>query len=145
MTYAVDADLVKVRPNILSLGVADWEVQREEAYSIINRIIIRRWYREAAKIMGYDPNLTSFEPEQVANDCLKRLEVYKTLELAYLYLLKGGGEEDGFERQMEIFRRRYNDELNLLFDSGIDYDWSGDDTLDDDEKFIRAPRRLMRA
>ena len=144
-TYCADSDLVAIRPNILSLGVSDWETVREEAYSFINRSIIARWYREAAKIMGYDPNVTAFNPEQVKNNCLLRLEAYKTLELAYLHLMKGGAEEDGFERQMEIFRVRYNDEFMLLLDIGIDYDWSGNDIVDDDEKYIRAPRRLKRA
>lgn len=144
-TYCTDADMVKIRPNILSLGVSDWEDVRGEAYSMINRIITVRWYREAAKIMGYDPNTTAFNPEQVKNNCLLRLETYKALELAYLHLMKGSQEEDGFERQMEIFRKRYNDELKLIFDIGVDYDWSGNDIVDDDEKYIRAPRRLKRA
>lgn len=144
-TYCADADMAAIRPDILSLGVSDWDAEREEAYAQINRIITLRWYREAAKTMGYDPNVTAFNPEQIANSCLKRLETYKALELAYLKLMKGGPEEDGFERQMEIFRKRYNDELKLLFDLGIDYDWSGNDIVDDDEKYIRAPRRLKRA
>lgn len=144
-TYSEDADLLKVRPNIMGLGVTDWQTQREEAYSIINRTITVRWWKTAAVEMGYDPNVTSFNPEQVVDGTLTRLEVYKTLELAYLHMMKGGPDEDGFERQMEIFRRRYNDELLLLLDVGIDYDFSGDGAQDDDEKYIRAPRRLHRA
>jgi hypothetical protein len=144
-TYCSDADLVKIRPNILQLGVVDWEAQREEAYAIINRVITARWYRPAAPSMGIDPNVTAFNPEYLTDGLFLRLEVYKTLELAYLHLMKGGQDEDGFERQMKIFRNRYNEELALILDIGIDYDWSGSGDLDDDEKYIRAPRRLKRS
>lgn len=144
-TYCTDADMEKIRPNILQLGVTDWSNERDEAYSLINRIITARWYNKAAEIMGVDPRATAFTPANVESGTFQRLETYKALELAYLKLMKGGAEEDGFERQMEMFRKRFNDELLLILDIGINYDWDNNELVDDDEKFIRSPRRLMRA
>lgn len=144
-TYCTDPDLQKVRPNIVDLGVNSWATQREEAFDIINRVIKVRWWMSASRIMGIDPATTDFNPAQVKAGSLTRLEVYKTLELAYLHLMKGGKEEDGFERQMEIFRTRYNDELLLVLDMGVEYDFDADGTIADTEKFVRAPRRLMRS
>jgi hypothetical protein len=143
-TYCKDADLKKYRPNIMDLGVESWADQREEAYETINRVINKRWYMRVAPEMGYDPTLHQFAPDSVANDNLKRLECFKTLELAYMFLKKDGPEADGFERNESSFRRRYNEELEMLLAVGIDYDWSGDDTVGDDEVYLRAPRRLIR-
>ena len=144
MTYCVDSDLTKYRSNILDLGVSSWEDQRAEAYDMINRVIRTRWYRVVAPEMGYDPNVTLFDPTLIKEDTLTRLEVFKTLELAYMLLMKDSPEADGFERNMKTFRNRYNEELELVLASGIDYDWSGSGTFDDDELYLKAPRRLSR-
>lgn len=145
MTYCTDKDLVKYRPNILDLGVESWATQREEAHSIINRLVNKRWYMTAAPIMGYDPTLHVFNPEQVEEGALTRLEAFKTLELAYMYLKKDASEEDAFERLEKSFRMRFNEELEMILAIGINYDFADDDTIDDDEMYIRAPRRLMRS
>ena len=144
MTYCTDSDLVKYRPNIMDLGMDSWESQREEAYELINRIIQARWYRKVAPEMGYDPNVTLFDPTQIRTGTLTRLESFKTLELAYMILMKDLKEADGFERNMKTFRDRYNEELELILAVGIDYDWSDSDSFDDDELYLRAPRRLVR-
>jgi len=144
MTYCTDSDLVKYRPNILNLGVNDWSTQREEAYSVINRVISTRWYRKVAPEMGYDPNTTLFDPTQIREGTLTRLEAFKALELVYMYEMKDSPEADGFERNMKTFRDRYNEELELVLSTGIDYDWSDSGSFDDDEVYLRAPRRLVR-
>jgi hypothetical protein len=108
-------------------------------------VINARWYRKAAVEMGYDPKFTAFDPDLVMNDQLTRLASFKSLELAYMYLKKDGGEEDGFERAESSFRKRYNEELNIILAVGIDYDWDGDDVLNDDEYTVRVNRRLVRS
>lgn len=143
-TYCEDADLLTYRSNILSLGVADWEIQRAEAFSTINRMLIARWYNQAAKTQGVDPTLTFFEPAKIEEGFLKRLECFKTLEFAYMILMKDAPDEDGFERNMKLFARQYGAEFDSVIGMGVSYDWSGDGTLDSEETKIRAPRRLMR-
>lgn len=144
MTYCTDSDLVKYRPNIMDLGVDSWQQQREESYALINRVIQARWYRAVAPEMGYDPNVTLFDPTQIRTGTLTRLECFKTLELAYMSLMIDSPEESGFERNMKTFRNRYNEELELVLAVGIDYDWSDSGTYDDDELYLKAPRRLSR-
>jgi len=145
--YCTDADLVEVRPKILSFGVADWETKRKEAFAIINRVIDARWYREIIKQQkfGIDPNQTPFNPDYVQADQLKRLAVYKSLELAYMHLMKEGPDQDGFERGMKNFRQLYNEELDIVMAVGISYDWDASGSLTYDERYIKAPRRLKRA
>ncbi len=143
-TYATDQDLLKYRADILSLNVDSWETQREEAFSIINRTITARWYAKAAPVMGVDPLITAFDPTLIQNDELKRLECFKTLELAYALLTKGCKEEDGFERLRKLYKREYGDELDSVLGMGLTYDWNDDDEIDVEEVRIQAPRRLSR-
>ena len=143
-TYCEDDDLLKYRPNIMNLGVNDWSDQREEAYRLINRVISARWYRTAAPEMGFDPRVTVFAPSKVRADTFKALEAFKTLELAFIVLKKEGPEQDGFERFEESFRKKYNEELELILAAGIDYDWDADSAFSETELYLRTPRRLTR-
>lgn len=145
MTYCTDVDLLNYRPNILSLGVSSWETQRNDAFDYINRIIIARWYNQAAVKMGYDPNLHYFDPTLVKDDCLKRLECYKTLQFAYVLLMNESPEKGGFERNIKTFGEFFGDELDSVLANGVSYDWSGDGSITSDEALISAPRRLHRS
>lgn len=144
MTYCVDDDLLKYRSNIMTLGVDDWSEQRNEAYRLINRVISARWYRTAAPEMGVDPRAIVFDPTKVREGTFEALEAFKTLELAFIILKKEGPEADGFERFEESFRKKYNEELELILAAGIDYDWNADDSISDTELYLRTPRRLTR-
>ncbi len=146
MTYCTDQDLLKYRSNILSLGETDWAEQRQDAYTEINKVLNVRWYRKVALQLGLDPTLTEFDPDLVKNDSLKKLECFKTLESAYMLLMKDSPEPDGFERNMNLFSKQYGDELNLIVTTiGVDYDWNDDDEISIDETVITAPRRLFRS
>lgn len=145
MTYCTDDDLTEFRPNILQLGVSSWKTQREKAYALINRVITARWYNQTAIEMGYDPTVTTFDPTRVGTDELKDLECYKTLEFAYLILMKDAPEPDGFERNMILFADKFGKELELILGTGLTYDWSGDGETDSDEIRLTSPRRLSRA
>lgn len=145
MTYCIDLDLLTYRPNILSLGVADWQTQRENAYSIINRTLESKWYRQAAVEIGVDYLEVAFDPTLIESGTLTRLECFKTLELIYMYLKKDSQQSDGFERLEEQFRKRYNEELDLILSIGITYDWDKSGSITSDEKYISSPRRLHRA
>lgn len=144
MAYSSDADLIAIRPNITSLGVSDWSSKHDEAKIIIDRVIIRRWYKEAAAEYSLDWRDTEFDSTLVEEDTFKNLSCYKTLELIYLYLMKDSAKEDGFERERKIFRDMYNDELKEILATGIGYDWDNSGAIADTEKYHRIPRRLTR-
>ena len=152
MTYCTDADMASYRPNIMDLGKEDWEDQREEAFSMINRVIEARWYRKVAQEMGIsfsnilvDTSHIPFDPDKVKTGFLTRLEAFKALELAYMFLKKDSPQSDGFERNEKTFRDRYNEELELILSIGVEYDWDDSGEVEQDERYIRQPRRLVRS
>ena len=144
-TYSTDNDLLIYRSNILSLGVSEWLDQHALAFADINRLMVARWYNRAAIDQGVDPYATLFDPTKVQDGELKALECFKTLEYAYMQLMKDSPEADGYERNMSLFARQFGNEFDTLMSTGVTYDWDDSGTVDDDEIKVRAPRRLYRA
>lgn len=146
MSYSTDEDLTKIRPKILDYGVVAWDNQRAEAETAINRILDHQWYRPEARHFGVDWQKYPFDSELMLNadTQLKTLSCYKTLELAYLYLMKDAPEPDAFERQYGIFKKMFADELRAALASGIDYDWDETGELASTEKARPVQRRLKR-
>ena len=143
--YSVDADLVKIRPNILGFGIESWKDQHIEATSYINRILESRWYKEVASNNNVDWRVTAFDSDKVDASQVKQVACYKTLELVYLYLMKDSPDADGFEREMKIFQKLYATEIDLVLSLGVNYDWDDDDTIQQDERLQPRFRRLVRA
>jgi hypothetical protein len=144
--YCADADLVKIRPNILLLGVGAWTDQIAEATSIINRAITSRWYKMACSNAGVDHREVPFDADLLlsAETQLTRLGCYKTLELAFLFLMKDSPEPDAFERESKLFANLYKTELAEVLAAGLDYDWDETGDLAYTEKAIPVMRRLKR-
>lgn len=146
MAYCAEADLVKVRPNIMLLGVATWADQIAESDAIIDRTIEARWYRAASKAYSLDYRETPFDSALLLTSAteLTRLGTYKTLELAYIYLQKEAEDADPFERQAGNFRKMYTNELSEVLAAGLSYDWNQGGDLDYTEKSLPVTRRLVR-
>lgn len=144
MAYCTDADMAAKRPNILSLGVTNWDAVRADAETYINKILLVRWYRPAAIANGLDPDTSPFDGTKVDADQMKIPAVYKSLELAYMNLMKDKPEADGFERNMNLFAEEFEKALDLELSLGIKYDWDNDGETSD-EYYVRSPRRLYRS
>lgn len=145
MTYCEDDDLLTYRSNILDFGVADWKTQREEAFDVINRMLVARWYNQVAITQGVDPTLVLFDPTKVKEGELKRLECFKTLEFAYMILMKDSPEADGYERNMTLFANQFGNEFDTILGMGLSYDWDDSGDISETELNQMAPRRLTRA
>lgn len=146
LLYHSDDDLIEVRPNVFGYGVTDFENQMEESESIINRVLDAKWYRLNAKNAGVDPQADPFDSSKVLTTTqIRRLAVYKSLQLIYLYLMKESRDPDVFERQSNTFKKMYTDELAEVLTAGIDYDWDESGQIDESERSVPRVRRLLKA
>jgi len=146
-SYCNEDDMEKIRPKIMELGVDGWDDQIAEADAVIDRVLETRWYRKAAEDMGLDFRETPFNRDQLLEQVTQctRLGCYKTLELAYLYLMKDAAEADAFERQAKTFRELYTKELSEVLATGLTYDWDADGEITDTtEVLVPVTRRLAR-
>lgn len=141
-----DDDLTEIRPDIFSYGYTDFENQMQESEDIISRTIESKWYRTRAEEVGVDWRSTEFDRTLLleASTQLRRVASYKSLELIYLFLMKEAPEPDAFERQMNTFKKLYNEEIQEVLDSGLDYDWDESGGIDPGENKLPRIRRLHR-
>jgi hypothetical protein len=143
--YCTDDDLVELRPDILNLGVSGWDEQIEEAGKVIDRALQAKWYKAQADEYGLDWREEPFDRDKLLNaaEQLTRLGTYKSLELAYLHLMKNQ-VEDAFRTQMLLFQKLYARELEEVLLAGLDYDWDASGALASSETLAPRIRRLER-
>jgi hypothetical protein len=143
--YSDDQDLIAVQQDIMSYGRDSWYELHTEAKDIIDRTVESLWYKKAAADEGKDWTETQFDADQLSAPQLKRVSVYKTLELAFLWLSNPRNPEtDGYMQRSEHFGHRYEAEIRDLFALGISYDWDADDSVEVDERLRPQFRRLKR-
>lgn len=145
-SYCTEDDLQKIRPKIMELGVDGWDDQIAEADAVIDRVLETRWYRQAAAEYGIDYRETEFNRTLLLDATAQctRLGCYKTLQLAYLHLMKDAPDPDAFERQANTFKKLYGEELSEVLATGLSYDWDASGGLAYTEKKMPVKRRLAR-
>lgn len=137
MAYSTDADLLKVRSTIMSLGVDDWSDFHDLAATKIDEDLEVKWYRQASAGAGYDWRYTPFDALLLLNSATQLLDLscYKTLFLIYRYLAQDTtAEQDAYGQQREYWRLQYEIELKRVIERGIDYDWNSSTIIDTWEK-----------
>lgn len=143
--YTTDSDLTDVRPNILTLkGSNDWTHLHTEAKRQIDQILETRWYLHQADEYGVDYEDTPYDADLVDTTQIRRLAIYKVLQLAYEYLMKDVPNDDVYYRAMKHFGERFDDELQQILTVGVKYDWDSSGTVDEDEKNLPSYRTLRR-
>lgn len=144
--YCAEQDLVDERPNILQYGVSSWDDKIDLATQMIDEDLDSRWYRGAASNFGIDWREYPFDNDLLySSPRIKRLAVYKSLELIYRYLMKDAPpEQDAFEHQSKLYGKLYETELKTLISAGVDYDWDASGGLTSDETKQQGMRRLTR-
>jgi len=137
MAYSTDADLLKVRSTIMSLGVDDWSDFHDTAKTKIDEDLEVKWYRQAAASAGYDWRYTPFDVTLLLNSATQLLDLscYKTLFLIYRYLAQDTTmEQDAYGQQRNYWEAMYDQEFKRVIEKGLDYDWDESAAIDTWEK-----------
>ena len=143
MAYCNDADLQKLRPDILDLGTPTWTDQIKIADAEIDRFLDTNWYRGVAQEHGlnWKEDDYAFDSNNLLNpDQVKIASVYLSLSLAYGALAKNS-TDDGFSPQRDDYRKLFNTEIEAVVIYGMDYDWPN---IGEEVATRRGPRRLVR-
>lgn len=144
--FCTEEDLVAERANIMNFGVSSWDDKIVAAAAIVTRDLDLYWYRGATdnhridwREFPFDIDLLWSSPE------VKRLAVYKSLELIYRFLRKDSPpDQDAFEPQMKLYGKLYSDELKSVCAFGLDYDWDASGAISEEERTQPTMRRLTR-
>jgi len=137
MAFSTDADLTDIIPDILTLGITQFTDEHPKAQSDIEREIRNRWWEKRGISGELNPNyLTDLQWTRTA--------VYLVLWKYALPQLTNWVDGDRFQNMIDFYKSRYAEELEAVFQDGVEYDDDNNGTIDEDEKTPINHGRLVR-
>lgn len=137
MAFSTDSDLTDLIPDILSLGINSFSDEHARAEEDIKREVRRKWWPK-----------TGFKGEM---DDTKLVDAQWTRANSYLVLWKyalpqltNWVDGDRFQNMIDFYKARHAEEMDAVFQDGVEYDYNDDGTITDKEKDILAGGRLNR-
>jgi hypothetical protein len=135
--FSTDADLVEILPDIFSLGIGSFAAEHAKAQADIERKIRAEWWPKRG--LSGELNTTYLTESQWA-----RSNAYLVLWKYALPQLTNWVEGDRFQGMIAFYKSRYTEEIEAVFQDGIEYDDDGSSTIDNDEKTPIHDGRLCR-
>lgn len=145
--YATDTDLQEYEPDILNLGIPEFQDLHEKSYDDINRLIEIEWWPRAS-YRQYDITRGTYANinfDLLVDSQWKRAAVYHVLS-HYIYprLSTFSPEGDIYREKMEYYRAKFKEEFDLCLKQGVQYDYNADSTIEESEKVPVHFNRLVR-
>ena len=137
MAFSTDDDLEAIVPYIFDLGIPAFTAEHARAQADIEREIRNRWWHRKG-IQG----------EMVASYLTEaqwtRASAYLVLWKYALPQLTNWVDDDRFLQMIDFYKARYGEELDAVFQDGVEYDADNDGAVTDKEKEPVALNRLDR-
>lgn len=123
-----------------------FSADHDEAKDDIDKMIEVKWFRPRVRErFGKDIEFLTgnldFNPALMLNAStqLKKASVYRVLgNYVFPKLSKSTRSGDAWEKRGEEFGKRFEEEIERVLSTGIDYDWDSSGQVDDDENKIPA-------
>ena len=126
-TFATDTDLLEYEPDIQKYGIAEFDSDHEKTYDDLIRLLNIRWFPKAqhgqVDISVIGTSNQRLSPSMLTASQFKRAAVYHVLAY-YIYpkLSKFEEEIDVFERKMNYYKQKFEEEFDLILRLGVEYD-----------------------
>jgi len=137
MAFSTDADLTDIVPDILTLGITSFADEHPKAQADIEREIRNRWW-EKRGISG------ELNPDYLTDSQWTRTAVYLVLWKYALPQLTNWVDGDRFQSMIDFYKARYAEEIEAVFQDGVEYDDDNSGTIEGDEKTPINHGRLIR-
>jgi hypothetical protein len=137
MAFSNDADLVELIPDILDFGITSFASEHATAQADIERKIRAEWWDKR----GYSGEL---KPQYLTDAQWKLSASYLVLWKYALPQLTNWVDNDRFMQMITFYKSRYGEEVEAVFQDGVEYDVDGDGTITDKEKEPINSGRLVR-
>ena len=137
MAFSTDSDLTDIVPDILTLGITSFADEHPKAQADIEREIRNRWW-EKRGISG------ELNPDYLTDSQWTRTAVYLVLWKYALPQLTNWVDGDRFQAMISFYKARYAEELEAVFQDGVEYDDDNSGTIEADEKLPVNHGRLIR-
>lgn len=148
MPFATNNDLVKYFPTAMDHGVADWTTELAMAQGDVETIVKTRWFnlefgntRGRTNLVGQP----TYDATRLTDSQWTRATCYRALAVYILSKLSTFRPEgDSFREQLAFFQSRFEEEMNLQFGAGVEYDLDNNGSVETGEKFSVDQSRLYR-
>jgi len=137
MAFSTDSDLTALLPDILSFGILEFYSEHQAAQADIEREIRNKWWDKTGFAGELDPTL-------LTDSQWTRAASYLVLWKYALPQLTNWVDGDRFQNMIEFYRARYGEEMEQVFQDGVEYDADNDGTVTNAEKKPRHSGRLFR-
>lgn len=137
MAFSDDDDLEAIVPDIFDLGILAFTAEHAKAQADIEREIRNRWWHRKG-IQG-EMNASYLTESQWT-----RASAYLVLWKYALPQLTNWVDDDRFLQMIDFYKARYGEELDAVFQDGVEYDADDDGTVTDKEKESVPLNRLDR-
>jgi len=137
MAFSDDSNLVELVPDILDFGITSFSDEHPRAQADIEREIRNQWWHRKG-IAG------EMDPSYLTDSQWTRSASYLVLWKYALPQLTNWVDDDRFLAMIDFYKARYGEEIDAVFQDGIEYDADNDGQVTDKEKEIVAINRLNR-
>jgi len=137
MAFSDDDDLEAIVPDIFDLGILAFTAEHAKAQADIEREIRNRWWHRKG-IQG------EMVPSYLTDTQWTRASAYLVLWKYALPQLTNWVDDDRFLQMIDFYKARYGEELDAVFQDGVEYDADNDGTVTDKEKESIPLNRLDR-
>tara|TARA_R110001632_G_scaffold74730_1_gene170675 strand:+ start:348 stop:767 length:420 start_codon:yes stop_codon:yes gene_type:complete len=137
MAFSNDGDLMEIIPDILNLGIESFSEEHAKAQADIERKIRAEWWDKR----GYSGEL---KPAYLTDSQWTQASCYLVLWKYALPKLTNWVDNDRFMGMIDFYKSRYGEEVEAVFQDGVEYDADGDGDLTDGEKTPINHGRLVR-
>ena len=133
MAYSSDADLVKLIPDILSLGITSFTDEHATAEEDIQRELRIKWWPRK-NISGEMDN------SKLTGSQFKTTSAYLVMSRYALPQLTNWVDGDRFGNMIDFYKARYSEEFDAVLADGVEYDEDGDGAVKEDERLPLSQR-----
>ena len=124
MAFATNTDLQKYAPEVFDQGIDDWTDELSEAQTDVTNMIQYKWWNKVN-------SRSMFDKTKLTDAQWTKVTVYKALAAYVLPRLSTFRPEgDPFREQLAFYKERFEEEFDLQFGLGIEYDDNDDGTVD---------------
>jgi len=137
MAFSTDSDLTDIVPDILDMGIPSFFAEHAYAEADILREIRAKWWVRTNRSGEMNSDL-------LTDSQWKRASAYLVLSKYILPQLTNWVEGDRFMQMMSFYKEMYLQEMQSVFEDGVEYDADDDGTVSDSEKSTFIDGRLNR-
>lgn len=124
MAFATNTDLQKYCPEVFDQGIDDWTEELTDAQADVTNMIQFKWWNKVKSRSEFDSTLL-VESQWTKSTVYKAMASYILPKLSTFR-----PEGDPFREQLEFYKNRFEEEFDLQFGLGIQYDYEDDGTID---------------